>query len=713
MQVLDDIAKKKFCSLSFSEKLSIVSNGKPCPELPLLKTVHKTKTEVYTRHFSTAHYKSVDWLTGCEKRNKLFCWPCFLFSSESNVWSRNGFDDLKHFSTAVQRHEKTKSHVQCFFQLKMFGRQRVDVLLNDQLDKSISQHNELVKKNRDILKRLIDAVCFLGKQELPFRGHDECNDSFNRGNYLEFLDALQQYDPLLEHHLQSSTVFRGTSPAVQNDLIQAISEVLIDEIKKEVHVSNFAAILLDESCDITCKSQLSTVLRYVLDGVVYERFVGLTDVSQDRTSEGLFKHVVSTVQEYKLKDKLVGQTYDGASVMAGHLDGLQKKVIDVYPKALFTHCCAHALNLVLQQSLMNIKDCNIFFQTLNGLSAFFSKSSKRTIALQEILSKKLPTVAPTRWNFTSRLVHTVNDHWLELIDFFENVIDCSLQWDADTVVKSQGFLSFLRSLNTIFLLQVFSRLFAYTDVLYNLLQTRNFDILYCCQKIEEIKNELQRARDTAFNEIWYAALGRRGEEFESPTNKRRRGCIGKDACCQLYFEIIDNISVHTETRFAALKKLEYFHLLYEQKYTSFKKNFPQDLIQKLKDVYGEMFDYVRLKNELVVLYCSDEFCNKSVHELLQFLVENDLSSGFKEVFKLAELIMTIPATTASVERSFSALKRIHSYRRSTQGQDRLSSLSLLSIEKELLSKVRMKNTFYDAVTEKFLQKERRIDLIFK
>jgi hypothetical protein len=43
---------------------------------------------------------------------------------------------------------------------------------------------------------------------------------------------------------------------------QAISEVVIDEIKKEVQISAFAAILLDESCDITCKSQLSTVFRY-------------------------------------------------------------------------------------------------------------------------------------------------------------------------------------------------------------------------------------------------------------------------------------------------------------------------------------------------------------------------------------------------------------------------------------------------------------------
>lgn len=57
MQVLDDFAKETFSSLSFSEKLSILINGKLCPEL---KTVHKTKTKVCTCNMSTADYKTVE-----------------------------------------------------------------------------------------------------------------------------------------------------------------------------------------------------------------------------------------------------------------------------------------------------------------------------------------------------------------------------------------------------------------------------------------------------------------------------------------------------------------------------------------------------------------------------------------------------------------------------------------------------------------------------
>ena len=49
---------------------------------------------------------------------------------------------------------------------------------------------------------------------------------------------------------------------------------------------------------------------------------------------------------------------------------------------------------------------------------------------------------------------------------------------------------------------------------------------------------------------------------------------------------------------------------------------------------------------------------------------------------LSEYLLTIPVTVASAERSFSKLKLIKSYLRSTMSQDRLSGLAILPIEKE-------------------------------
>lgn len=66
------------------------------------------------------------------------------------------------------------------------------------------------------------------------------------------------------------------------------------------------------------------------------------------------------------------------------------------------------------------------------------------------------------------------------------------------------------------------------------------------------------------------------------------------------------------------------------------------------------------------------------------------------------IFITIPATVASAERSFSVLKRVKNVLRSTMCQNRLSSLGVLAVEKELA-----KNTNLDAVIDDFTMKKAR------
>ena len=202
-------------------------------------------------------------------------------------------------------------------------------------------------------------MLYLTKQELPLGDHDESHSSANRGNHIELLNLLREYDPLLNEHFNTSTVSQGKSPIVQNDIIQGMSHVIMCYIKKEIRSASFVAIILDET-DIMSKSQLSTVLRFVQGGKVYERFVGFTDVSPDRTALGLVRHVVMVVEDFQIQHRLVGQAYDGASVTSGHINGRQGKVFDEHPLAIFTHCYAHVLNLVLQKGQSIIKECTFF-----------------------------------------------------------------------------------------------------------------------------------------------------------------------------------------------------------------------------------------------------------------------------------------------------------------------------------------------------------------
>ena len=69
--------------------------------------------------------------------------------------------------------------------------------------------------------------------------------------------------------------------------------------------------------------------------------------------------------------------------------------------------------------------------------------------------------------------------------------------------------------------------------------------------------------------------------------------------------------------------------------------------------------------------------NYVIHEVYQ------LKAAFPSLLKLLQITQTIAVSTAECQRSFSALKRIKTYLRSTMSNDRLSNLAILSIEKDL------------------------------
>ncbi|CAI9737536.1 Hypothetical predicted protein [Octopus vulgaris] len=126
----------------------------------------------------------------------------------------------------------------------------------------------------------------------------------------------------MESHLDTASIITGLSNKIQNDLIEAIHKVMLNEMQKEIDQAKF----VDETSDVSASSQLSTVLRYVTeDCVTKERFIGFSDVSADRSANALSEHVFKCIELWKCENKLIAQTYNGATTMAGQLNGLQAK----------------------------------------------------------------------------------------------------------------------------------------------------------------------------------------------------------------------------------------------------------------------------------------------------------------------------------------------------------------------------------------------------
>ena len=71
-------------------------------------------------------------------------------------------------------------------------------------------------------------------------------------------------------------------------------------------------------------------------------------------------------------------------------------------------------------------------------------------------------------------------------------------------------------------------------------------------------------------------------------------------------------------------------------------------------------------------------------------IMNEISSAkslFSEVFTLLRVVLIIPVTTATAERTFSCLRRLKTYLRSTMSQTRLNHCMLLHVHKERTDKL--------------------------
>lgn len=166
-----------------------------------------------------------------------------------------------------------------------------------------------------------------------------------------------------------------------------------------------------------------------------------------------------------------------------------------------------------------------------------------------------------------------------------------------------------------------------------------------------------------------------------------------------------------DTRFKDMEKLLFISLADSHKFDEYSKKFPTAGLNNLKESYPNLFSHTevhRLRNELEVIYSDQQYRDKNLQEVIQLLHENN--EIFKETYKLFCLILTIPSTSASVERSFSCLKRIKTYLRNSMTKERLSCLGRISIEKELLSELQATRPFYEDIINKFaFLKDGRID----
>ncbi|CAM4782204.1 unnamed protein product [Rotaria magnacalcarata] len=288
------------------------------------------KTRSVCQHSWLVRYS---WLNYSKMHQGIYCRYCVLFSRKcENQYLgqliKKPLRSLKDATEYLSNHNECNYHklsvsqaTECVSRYA-YTNSDVNILLNNINEQ---QQNE----NRRILASIIKCILFLSRKNIAFRGNDENgfsdDNNTNPGNLKSLvLFAADAGDQALQKHLnhhQKNATYLGWQ--TQNELVKICAMLIKNKLLNEViSTEKFYAIIADETADISALS--------------------------DTTAAGIAKAITTFIQASGLKiEKIRGQGYDGANVVAGRLGGVQKLIRDIVPRANYVHCSNHSLDLVL------------------------------------------------------------------------------------------------------------------------------------------------------------------------------------------------------------------------------------------------------------------------------------------------------------------------------------------------------------------------------
>nr|CAI5818433.1 unnamed protein product [Callosobruchus analis] len=381
--------------------------------------------------------------------------------------------------------------------------------------------------------------------------------------------------------------------------------------------------------------------------------------------------------------------------MSGVYGGLQTLIKEHAPNTDYVHCAAHALNLVLNDAARHVREVSTFFDNLEKIYTFFGNSIKRWAMLSDDSSEKylitLKKVSPTRWSSRNDALLAVKKNFLLIMKPLYQLNLISNKKDEREECKS--IVNILESFDFLVLVAFFSSLFEIINPVSTALQHENNDLQKSSILLSNLLNRLCQLRNqSSFNSLLYESKDL-AKEWGGVTTvfKNSRRKITKRFFDELsqdervsdpesYFKVnvyyccLDISISQTKERFQSLCNLSnIFEILQPEKLLSSSSEEILNASGKLsakysKDISLNLCDQLKplktcLNSEIKKIY--------SIKELIELLLLkfNSLASSFPEVITACFLFLILPVTTATAERSFSKLKLIKNYLRTSRGKN--------------------------------------------
>lgn len=690
---------------------------------------YKNGNKLVTRYFNKTLFirklknnESVErkWLLYSPSKRSVFCFSCCLFNpTDVNLCSRNGCNDWKHINHIILTHENSPAHKQSMMtylaRSKAVGRVDVDLL---------SQHQKEVNYWRNVLKRIVAVVKFLASRGLPFRGDNEILGSPNNGNYLGCVELLSEFDPFLADHLNKfGNPGKGNisylSANICNEFIEVMGKQVLKKIINEVKSAKYFSISVDSTPDLSHIDQLTFIIRYVKDCVPVERFLKFIPIKEHK-SKYLEETILNflEIHDIPIKD-CRGQSYDNASNMSGKYSGLQTRIKEKCEFATFIPCAGHSLNLVGVHAAGCVPEVSQFFEIVQKVYNFFSGSTHRWNMLTEHLGSKkvVKSLSQTRWSARADAVSALHGGYKQIIEALITIANDTEQ-ARETRNEALSLSRKMENLEFIILTEIWSSILERIDKTNNYLQKETITLDVATNLLTSLYDFITNLRDKFDNfessakeknpESDYKDLSQRTRRrssrqsfFEFDGSAPSVQLNGKERFnVETFLPIIDTLSVHLKQRLSSYETVsQRFSLFYHLKTLNseeirqgckeFSEIYHEDVNEKELEIECQ-----HLKEYLKNVQSENEAPN-SVQEVYNLLKQNKIEDTFPNVEIALRIFLSMMVTNCSGERSFSKLKRIKNELRSTMLQERLTSLSLMSIECDILNTIDFEEVIND------------------
>lgn len=569
------------------------------------------------------------------------------------------------------------------------------------------------------------------KNNLAFRGSTTEIGTQECGVFLDIIELLSKYDKtlkeLISDHKKGAVNY--LSPQIQNEFINLLGQKVRNEILSRIRKSKYYSLLFDCTPDASHNEQLTEIIRYVyIDNgkvSIEKSFIDFI-CTEEKTGKGLASDIMKKLEEDKLEIQNVrGQGYDNGANMSGKNCGVQAQIQERNDLAIYVPCASHSLNLAGVHSASVNAAMKQFFEIVESIFKFFSLSTTRWTVLMKKLKISLKGHSDTRWASKANAVKSLNSQIEAVLGVLQDII--ANPNNPDTKSSGENLIKNI-DLRFLLFLDVWDQILSRVDRVTKALQTKSLTLEKAAHLIQGLKNSLQQLRDTEFKENFKRVSALATSLLASNVSKRSRKkkklelYEGEDDAPEIpdnqkfridINEAVDRFIVEIDWRYKKIIDMANdFGFLSDESLknmssTEVKKAAMDLAIKYEKDINGaEFIEEISDFKHAALSIIPDRLESTTVIELLQMIQDYGLKASYPNVETAFRIFSTIPVTIATCERSFSKLKLVKNYLRSTMGQERLSNLAILSIENEIASKI----DFDDIIDEFASIKSRKIHL---